>query len=209
MAFPFLIAAEESAEEILSKSKYSPSDRAAVLDIFEKAGREGIEEFYLLPRLMEARAKRVPASRLLAALEKEVQFLITARKLLLESREGRKLLKSEAPLQRTANLLSWGLSETEIRKIVHAAGAEADTYQNATYLFVSLADWGLERDIALQLTAAAAESKIDENDFPGILDLLVRSRRSSRTPAEQGRKIIELLPVVADFSDLKERIYYE
>jgi len=209
LVFPLLIAAEESAQDILSKSNYSPEERSSISGIFETAGNNGIAESYLLPRLKEARAKRVPASRLIAALRKEVEHLITARKILLDSREGKKLLKADAPVQRAANLLSWGASPEEIRMIVRAAGPEAERFQSTTYLFVSLSDWGLERNTALQLTAAVADSQIDAKDFPGILELLIRSRRGSRTPVEESKKIMELLPLVPDFTELKERIYYE
>ena len=75
MIFPFPIAAEESADEILAGTKYSSEERRAIAEILADAESIGIDGAYLLPRLKEAKAKRVPALRLINALEKEIYYL--------------------------------------------------------------------------------------------------------------------------------------
>jgi hypothetical protein len=209
LVIPFPALTEDSLHEMLADSRYSREEQNAIREVFDAARMEGVDDSLLLPRLKEAGAKRVPASRLVAALKKEVYLLVTARILLLESRDGKKLLREDAPLPRTANLISWGAGEDEIRSIIGGARGDSMRYLQATHLFVSLIDWGLNRTNALDLTVGAASSRINEKDFPGILDLLVRSRRGSRTPEGQSDKIIDLLSQVADFSELEERIYYE
>lgn len=133
------------------------------------------------------------ADESLDALRKEIGRLEKARLHLLETEGGSRLLLDNAAWQRTANLLAWGASGGEIREISGSCIHRREDYQQASHLFVSLVNWGLARDAALYLTSAVCKSRIDGDDFPGILELLIRGRRLLISPHNLSNRMIDEL----------------
>ena len=201
--------AENSEEDLLRGSGYSRQEQKMLQNALDKGEEQGIDRTMLYPRIKEAKSKKVSAERLLSALENEIKRLVSAEIILSQSSEGKRLLKTRASWQRTANLLSWGAEKKEIQIIIRACGTRPENYKQATILFVSLVSWGLDRRTALDLTEAAAMSDLSGGDFPGIQELLVRGRGKSIPPRDLALEIIKALPEIADFTSLRERILYE
>jgi len=200
---------EKSIKDFVRESGYSESEQAAIVNTLTEAEAAGFDSTMLFPRIKEAKAKKVSAQRLISVLKKEIERLISAESILSQIPEGKAFLKNQASLLRAANLIAWGAEEAELLAIVTACKNRPEDFQQATILFVSLVTWGLERGSSLELTEAAALSKLKSRNFPGIQELLVRGRGNSIPPEKLAFEIIKALPEITNFSELKRRILYE
>jgi len=199
----------ESLEDVLARSNYSASKKEAVFQLFREAREDKIPGDLLLPRLVEGVAKRVPADKVLSVLRQNLINLREARSILLGVSDGVVLLENRSSWLRTANLLAGGVPAEEIREIAEACRLRWGDYRQATYLYVSLANWGLDRKNSLDLVRAFLKSSIPGESFAGVLELLVAGRRLRISPEELIRRIKDELPRVETLEELHERILYE
>jgi hypothetical protein len=160
----------------------------------------------LVPRVQEAVAKRVPADRLIGALQGETERLEAARRLWRETRSEE---PGPADWQRTANLLAWGAPEADIRTLIRATARRRADYVAATDLFVGIVRWGLAREAALKLAAAVCDSSLASADFPVVTDTLARARGARLTPAAVAERILAALPDAKSARELQEQVLYE
>jgi hypothetical protein len=122
--------------------------------------------------------------------------------------EGSILIEDKSSWARTANLLAGGASVQEVKQIAKASHNRWMDYRNATYLFVSLVQWGLSRESSLKLTTAVLQSSITGEDFPGIMDLLAEGRRLRIQPETVAERIINVLPGAKTLEELREIVLY-
>jgi len=198
----------ETYVSILRRSNYPESQQEAIRNEIEEAIKEGIPEELLIPRLEEGIAKRASGAKVLNVLEGNIQRLKEARRILMAVGVGNELLKDRGAWARTANLLAKGISQEEITQIAAFSRNRWKDYRDATYLFVSLVQWGLPREKALKLTTSVLQSSIRGKDFAGVVDLLIDGRRFHISPEELAGRIIEKLPLVKTFEELEEKVLY-
>ena len=174
--------------------------------MFADATGSGIGIGLLLPRVQEAKAKRVPAERLIAALQGEIVRLESARDILLDAENSEAFLLDDAGWQRTANLIAWGASKEEIQALAGACTGEVGKYLEASYLFTSLIEWGLERDISVRLVSAVAGSKIKTDEYPGVFEVLINGRRLRMQPLDVAERIITALDGTENVRRLQRKV---
>ncbi|MFW6182000.1 MAG: hypothetical protein ACOC8N_09640 [Spirochaetota bacterium] len=192
--------------QALRKSPYTEQQRSSLGVLFAEAAEKDIPQELLVPRLQEGIAKKVPYARLLTVLRGELDRLEQAHDILLDVEGGRVLVVDNASWARTANLLALGVTGREIRYMAGASIGRREDYRDATVLFVSLIDWGIDRETTLALAGAALESRLEGDSFVGIMDLLVTGRRLRLDPDRLARIMIRELPSVDDIEDLEERV---
>lgn len=193
-------------DHVLGESRYDRAEQDKIEQVFADADETGIEIDLLLPRLREAMAKRVSADRLVSALKIEIERLDAARNILSEIDNRNILLFDDAGWQRTANLIAWQATEEEIKLLAGACAGDVRKYLEATYLFTSLVEWGLERGVSLILVSAVAGSKIDIDDYPGIIEILIAGRKIRVPPLDISHRIIETLDEVANMRQLRRKV---
>ena len=203
--FPVRVNADDFSQA-LRKSPYTEQQRNSLGMLFAEAVEKNIPQELLVPRLEEGIAKKVPYPRLVRALRDELNRLEQARDILLGVEAGRVLAADVASWARTANLLALGVTAREIRYLAGASIGRWGDYRDATVLFVSLIDWGIDREAALALAGAALESPLEGGSFVGIMDLLVTGRRLRLDPERLARIMVRELPSVRDIEDLEERV---
>ena len=193
-------------EDALSRGPYSRTERDEVLAALGAAEARGIPQHMLLPRIEEASAKRVPAPRLVQALTAEADRLERARSLL----EGQgAVLRGSGPWQRTANLLAWGAADGEILVLCTASAVRPQDYQAVSALFVSLAEWGVDREVALRLAAAAGLSPLPADDFAGLTAILSSARRGRQAVDRAALRLLDALPRSRTLSQLEDYVLNE
>ncbi len=197
----------EDLESALLRSRYPAETREEIRSIFAAARREGIPEPLMLPRLEEGMAKRVSPGLLLSVLRREREGLLEARRLLLSVEGGKALLADPASWARTANLLAGSWSPGVVRALASASRTRPEGYRDATSLYVSLVEWGLDAEVSLQLVRSLLISSLPAESFPGVLDLLIEGRRRRIDPEELAARIQGQLERVDSLRGLEERIY--
>ncbi|MBT3276149.1 MAG: hypothetical protein HN368_23575 [Spirochaetales bacterium] len=187
------IFADNSRYQNLLSNRYGDAEREELLRIFVDAEEAGIGEDLLLPRVQEAQAKRVSSDKLISALRFEVLKLEEARSLLLQSDSGHFILANDAGWQRTANLLAWGARIPEIELLILSSDGEVERYLQGSYLFTSLVQWGLTGVSAGAISAAACESALPPDEYRGILEILIQSRRLRIESEEMAERLMREL----------------
>ena len=200
---------DEKLEKALSSDRYTESQRTSIRGMFQDAENQGIDSEMLLPRIYEATAKNISVGRLVSVLAEELERFGVARELLLETPYGKELILESSAWQRAANLIAWGATDDEIRSMSNSSGGIAATFIDATHLFASLVEWGIERERAFAVVIAAMESPIAGEDYPGIIELLIQGRRIMIRPNEVISRLLLSLPRVSTFEQLKKKVLYE
>lgn len=208
MLVAFRISADFSLESVLEESRYNFEEKSEIRRVFEDADKVGIHEGLLLPRVQEAQAKRVPAERLVLVLEGEIDRLTGARAIILNTQGAEALLLADAGWQRTANLIAWGATEEEIQSLIRCCPQDATAYLESSYLFTSLVEWGLDREVSLRLVAAVAGSQIDVDEYPGVFEVLINGRRLKMQPAEIAERMIVALDAVENLRQLERMVLH-
>ncbi|MBN1837512.1 MAG: hypothetical protein JW820_16775 [Spirochaetales bacterium] len=199
-------AVADELEDALQRGGFDPARRAAIHALFDQAAGQGIPPRLLLPRLEEGLAKRVSAGRLLGAIEREVDFLLAARRILRE--EAAAMARDEAAWARTANLLAGGLQDAEVRALVQIASARPRDFRAATYLYVALSEWRLPRETAVALLEALLGSELPGEEFGGIVGLLAEGRSARIPPERLVERVRRALPGVRSLDELKRMVLY-
>jgi hypothetical protein len=198
--------ADAALDRVLDESRYTSAEKSEIEYVFDGAEGSGIGVELLLPRVQEARAKRVPANRLISALRLEIERLEYARDILIEAADCEMLLLDNAGWQRTANLVAWQAEKEEIRVLAAACAKDVNKYLKASYLFTSLVEWGLDRRASLDLASAAAGSKIDIEEYPGIFEILIAGRRLKMQPHNVAERIIQALDDAGNLRQLRRKV---
>jgi len=195
----------QSLEAALARSRFSPEQQRAIEEQFREAALQGIPLSLLLPRLEEGIAKKVPAARLQEALRGQAGLLLEARALLVETAGGEALLADPASWARTANLLAGALPAAEVRRLAGFCAKRPADYRQATSLYLSLVEWGLDRGKAQELLGALLDSRLPGESFPGVMEILVEGRRQRLAPEELVRRLLLHLPDTVSMEELKRR----
>ena len=203
------LTADAALDRALEESRYNPTERKEIEEVFSKAADSGIGVELLLPRVREAEAKQVAAGRLITALQLEIKRLEDAREILLETGTYEILLFDNAGWERTANLIAWKATRKEIQTLAAACAESVNIYLKTSYLFTSLVEWGLERELSLDLVTAVAGSKIDAEEYPGIIELLIGGRRLKMRPFDIAQRMIETLPDVDNLRQLRRKVLHD
>lgn len=195
----------QSLEAALARSRFSPEQQRAIEEQFREAALQGIPVSLLLPRLEEGIAKKVPAARLQEALRGQAGLLLEARALLVGTPGGEALLADPASWARTANLLAGALPAAEVRRLAGFCAKRPADYRQATSLYLSLVEWGLDRGKAQELLGALLDSRLPGESFPGVMEILVEGRRQRLAPEELVRRLLLHLPDTVSMEELKRR----
>jgi len=195
----------QSLETALARSRFPPEQQRAIEEQFREAALQGIPVSLLLPRLEEGIAKKVPAARLQEALRGQAGLLLEARALLVGTPGGEALLADPASWARTANLLAGALPAAEVRRLAGFCAKRPADYRQATSLYLSLVEWGLDRGKAQELLGALLDSRQPGESFPGVMEILVEGRRQRLAPEELVRRVLLHLPDTVSMEELKRR----
>jgi hypothetical protein len=195
----------QSLEAALARSRFPPEQKRAIEEQFREAALQGIPVSLLLPRLEEGIAKKVPTARLQEALRGQAGLLLEARALLVETPGGEALLADPASWARTANLLAGALPAAEVRRLAGFCAKRPADYRQATSLYLSLVEWGLDRGKAQELLGALLDSRLPGESFPGVMEILVEGRRQRLAPEELVRRLLLHLPDTVSMEELKRR----
>ncbi|GAB6090530.1 hypothetical protein JCM12856_21230 [Spirochaeta dissipatitropha] len=187
-------------------SIYSSDDIADIELVFIKAEEAGVNPDLLIPRLEEGLAKRVPATRLIPVLHRELILLTEARELLETHDYGAVILKIPGGWQRTANLLAGGVEEYDVLSIIDSVQHQPDLYRPASALYMSLINWGVESTPALNLLQIMTVSEINPVDYPGIVDILTDARRLRYDIDYVLNSIIDNAPKSTEVQELRRRV---
>ncbi len=200
------ITADAALDRALGESRYNLAEKKQIEEVFTSAEGSGIGTELLLPRVREASVKQVSADRLISALKVEIKRLEDARDILIETANCEILLFDNAGWERTANLIAWKASKEEIQVLAGVAATDVNKYLKASYLFTSLVEWGLERKLSLDLVSAVAGSKIDADEYPGILEVLIGGRRLKMQPFNVAERMIETLTEAENMRQLRRKV---
>ena len=195
----------QSLEAALARSRFPLEQQRAIEEQFREAALQGIPVSLLLPRLEEGIAKKVPAARLQEALRGQAGLLLEARALLVGTPGGEALLADPASWARTANLLAGALPAAEVRRLAGFCAKRPADYRQATSLYLSLVEWGLDRGKAQELLGALLDSRLPGESFPGVMEILVEGRRQRLAPEELVRRVLLHLPDTVSMEELKRR----
>ena len=177
----------------LAQAGFTAAEQSEFTRLFSEAASDGLPTDVLLPRLQEGIAKNVPFDGLLPALEAYVTQLRHARAVLASVQDARAVLHDTASWARAANLLTAGYSEDSLRRIAAACAVKPEAFRPATSLFVSLVEWGLAREAALDLTQAAVLSSVDPGEYADLARILSDASRAREDPDDAAGRIADHL----------------
>jgi hypothetical protein len=195
----------QSLESTLARSRFQPEEKKAIEEQFQQAALQGIPLELLLPRLEEGIAKKAPPARVQEALRAQLVLLLQARDLLAGIPGAEVLLEDRASWVRTANLLDGPMKPPEVRELASACLKRPADYRQASSLYVSLVEWGLEPASAMQLVRALLASRFRGDSFPGVMEILLEGRRQRLAPEELVRRLLQNLPQATTLEELRRR----
>jgi hypothetical protein len=196
-------------DDALARSPYAARDREQIAALVRAAEGRGIPLELSLPRLEEGIAKRVPAAKVREVLSREIERIESARSLLAAADPGGEIARLPEAWQRGATLLAWGAAPHEVSSLARASSGLIERFAQAASLLVSLVQWGLPRDAAVEVAAAAAASGIPAGDLAGITAMFTAGRRQRRDPVELARALVRELPGAKSLRQLREKTLYE
>lgn len=211
LLFLFLVTATASSVDqdistLLDRSEFDAQSVSAVRELFSEADSAGVPRELLLPRLQEGIAKGVPSHRILNALEEDLGTLLSARSVMEGVSGGRRILADSARWARAANFLAAGRTEEELRQVAAAASSRPESFRQATVLYVSLLEWGLETGDVVEIVAAAVDSRLEPEEFSGIPELFALGRRQRLRPERMVSRLIAALPRADSLRELRSMI---
>jgi len=195
---PLLLTAEEDqaasavsrrVEGILEEHGYSESGIQGVLNVFLGAENKGVPGDMLVPRVQEGVAKGVPASRLQGVLKRDIDYLMSARRLFAEAEAEGVFLSRESQWKRAANMLAAGFDSDELGRLIQICKENPDKFRPISLLYASLSTWGLSNKDGLSVAEALVSSAIPTEEYEGILDLYRTARRERIRPEELTERI--------------------
>lgn len=191
---------------MLEKGGWGAADTEIVLEMVKEAASDGIPPEMIVPRIREGLAKNAAAPRLAAAIGKEVSLLLEARKVIQDVPGAEEFAVRLNLWQRTANLLSAGISSGETRSLIEVCRRETEAFQPASALYVVLMEWGLPGEYSLQVVRAAVSSDLDYSEYSLLPSLFARARRDYIAPEDMVRRIVSELPNVGSVRQLESRV---
>lgn len=206
--FPVCLGAQ-TAEQVLETSGLSAGQRTAVLAEFREAEALGIPGAFLLPRLEEGLAKKVPAARIIEVLRRERAAFAQARGLLAAAGYGEEGgAPPAADWQRTAHLLLSGIEGDAVSSLLLAFEGRREDFRDGTNLYLALIQWGIAPEEALELTSAVADSPLDAGSFMGIPEILIEAGRRRIRSEEIMTRIKDQLGRSRSLENLRNRVLY-
>lgn len=199
-------AADQGLSDLLDRSDFDTETASEVRELFSEASSAGVPEELLLPRLQEGIAKRIPPRRILRAIEDNLATLLSARAVLRGVEGGNRILDETARWARAANFLAAGRSEKELRKVAAASASRPESFRQATVLYVSLLDWGLETASVVEIVEAAVDSNLKPEEFSGIPELFALARRQRVRPERMVGRLVAALPRADSLRELRSMI---
>jgi len=200
--------ASSKVEGILREHGYSESDMQGVLKVFRGAEKGGLPGDMLVPRVQEGVAKGVPAPRLQAALKKDIDYLMSARRLFAEAEAEEVFLNREGQWKRAANMLAAGFGSDELATLIQICKVDPEKFRPISLLYASLSTWGLSKEDGLLVTKALVSSSISTEEYEGILDLYRTARRERIRPEELTKRIAARAGSSKSVEELKRMILY-
>ena len=198
--------ADQGLSDLLDRSGFDAETASEVRELVSEASSAGVPEELLLPRLQEGIAKRVPPRRILRALEDDLATLLSARSVLRGVEGGNRILDETARWARAANFLAAGRSEEELGKVAAASSSRPESFRQATVLYVSLLDWGLETASVVEIVEAAVDSNLKPEEFSGIPELFALARRQRVRPERMVGRLVAALPRADSLRELRSMI---
>lgn len=197
---------DQGLSDLLDRSGLDSEIALEVRELFSEASSAGVPEELLLPRLQEGVAKRIAPRRILRALEDDLETLLSARAVLRSVEGGRRILEDTARWARGANFLAAGRSEEELRVVAAAAASRPESFRQATVLYVSLLNWGLDTASVVEIVEAAVDSNLSPEEFSGIPELFALARRQRVRPDRMVRRLLAALPRADSLRELRSMI---
>lgn len=194
------------AELRLRAAGYSGAEIDRVVHALRDASRKGIPAQLLQGRVQEGAAKQVPSGRLVAVLERNIEYLEHARQSLTEIDNGPALIAEPARWQRAANMLAAGISAGELAALGRICAHVPEEFRPLSVLYVSLVKWGLESETTIAVAEALVRSPIPASEYEGVSDLFRKARKFRISPEELSTRIIDQAVRVADIEELERRI---
>ncbi|RPJ07186.1 MAG: hypothetical protein EHM28_08065, partial [Spirochaetaceae bacterium] len=133
---------QENIQDILSKSNFIETEKSEITSFFASIEKDGIPSRFLLPRLEEGMAKKMPFQKIMTVLENEATALKRAQVVLLEAVPSFSFMQEEAVWMHTALLFNKKVPESGIRMVVGASATRWKDFRLATELYFSLVQWG-------------------------------------------------------------------
>lgn len=196
----------KEVSQLLDRSGFGSNAQEAAVDLFREAEALDVPESLLLPRLEEGISKNVPPLRIVQALENDLATLLTARSVLREVNRGGRILADNARWARAANFLAAGRSEEELRRISEICASEPESFRQATVLYISLFEWGLDQPSVVELVEGAVDSNLEPREFSAIPELFALARRDRVRPARMVERILSALPRADSLRELRSMV---
>lgn len=169
-----------------------------MLEVFEQASDNEVPVELLVPRLQEGLAKRVDSGQMVQSLDRELESLRRARDVMDTVDGGDSVYRDAGSWARAANLLDSGQPPELLRSLVgfSASRPEAtrpEVFRQATLLYLSVVEWGVDPELSLLLTQNVVRSTINADEFPAIAELYAVGQRSRLSPEEVGDRLNQAL----------------
>ena len=169
---------------VLSSSGYSQDHQDQILELFERASDAEVPNELLIPRLQEGLAKRVDAAQMIGALDRDLANLQETRAIMTSVEGAEPIHGDQASWARATNLLSAGQSPETLRLLVEYSLSRPEAFRQATLLYLAVSEWGVEPELALELTHLTTLSDIEPDDYPLVAELFAVGQRSRLSPDE-------------------------
>ncbi|MBN2352536.1 MAG: hypothetical protein JXD23_08205 [Spirochaetales bacterium] len=201
-----LLQADDALEALLLKAPYSETEKQSISAVFSLTREQGVPESFIIPRLEEGLAKRVPAAKLVPVLRRELESLSRARDILTAADPKMSPESQPAAWQRAALLLGKGVSESAVAAMARASVKRWPDFRAATELYLTLASWGLDPPVALKVVIAVLNSRLPADDFGNVAALFPKGRVRYLSPRALADRIVQALPETATAEELENRV---
>ncbi len=200
------LRADDALASLLRQAPFAESEKQALAAVFSQAREQGVPETFLLPRLEEGLAKRVPAGKLVPVLRRQLESLSRARAVLSAADPKASPESQAASWQRAALLLEKGVPESAVAALARASVDRRPDFRAATELYLALVSWGLDSPSALKVVVAVLASRLQADDFGSVAALFPKGRVRYLSPHALADRIVRALPEAETAKDLENRV---
>ncbi len=191
---------------MMEKSGYSRSLMEIILIPCREAVDNGIPLDFIEPRIQEGLVKDISAQGIAKVVHNEI-FLYSQSRTVIQNIQGAEIFIERHNLwSRTANLLSSGVSVSDIEKLIKMTLSVPENYNQSTSLYISLTKWGLTETQSLQIVESVIGSSISSAEYSDLTSLFTKGRSSNIPPEKLISRIVDELPNVRTLRQLEKRV---
>ncbi len=194
------------AYEALNRLQLQKTEQERIIPLIEQAEEQELPTDYLILRIQEGVAKKIPLQKIEAALQQDMAVLESARTLVytaLGPVRGEGFLKDTAHWNRIATLIKEGIGQQHMLELLQLADGSYDQLRHAGGLLLALHQWEIDDRTSMHIIKSLTQSEISSDEYRNVITLFQEALSRHIPVSEMAERIIRFAAESHSFAQLQ------